>query len=53
MGNIETTDPTRVVDEMLEIEMYPADKRRVAVESFAQYNDIPHVPAIIKPKTFN
>lgn len=33
VGNSETIDPTRVVDEILAIEMYPADSRRIVVVS--------------------
>lgn len=51
VGNSETIDPTRVVDEILAIEMYPADSSRIVVVSWAQYNEIPQEPEIIRPKT--
>lgn len=51
VGKRETTDPTSVVDAMLAIDMYPADKSKVDNESLAQYNPIPHEPAISKPIT--
>lgn len=51
VGNSETIDPTRVVDEILAIEMYPADSSRIVVVSWAQYSEIPQEPEIIRPKT--
>jgi polyhydroxyalkanoate synthesis regulator phasin len=36
VGNIDTTEPTRVVDEMLATEMYPEDNKSVVRVSFAQ-----------------
>jgi hypothetical protein len=51
VGNKDTMDPTSVVDAILAIEIYPAASRRVVVEFLAQYNPIPHVPEISKPKT--
>jgi hypothetical protein len=51
VGNKDTMLPTRVVDAILAIEIYPAASKRVVVEFLAQYKPIPHVPEINKPKT--
>jgi len=51
VGNNDTTDPTRVVEDRLAIDMYPPDKRSVVMEFLAQYNDNAHEPEIIKPNT--
>jgi hypothetical protein len=51
VGNNATTDPTRVVEERLAIDIYPPDKRSVVMEFLAQYNDNAHEPDIIKPNT--
>lgn len=50
MGNKDTIEPTSVVDAILAMEIYPADKSNVVSVSLAQYNPIPHVPEINKPK---
>jgi hypothetical protein len=36
VGNIDTTEPTSVVDDILDTEMYPDDSRSVVSVSFAQ-----------------
>ena len=51
VGNNDTTDPTRVVEDRLAIDIYPPDKRSVVMEFLAQYNASAHEPEIIKPKT--
>lgn len=51
MGNNDTTDPTRVVEERLAIDIYPPDRRSVVTAFLAQYNDRAQEPEIIKPNT--